>query len=76
MSNIASTDCRMLTGGEWVAAVEGRVLQSQNPATGEAWSTIPDAGATDVEAIREVTQVKRVWVELSETVRDPFVLRV
>ena len=29
-----------------------------------------------VEAIREMTRVKSVWVELSETVQDPFVLRV
>lgn len=29
-----------------------------------------------VEAIHEMTQVKSVWVELSETVQDPFVLRV
>jgi (Z)-2-((N-methylformamido)methylene)-5-hydroxybutyrolactone dehydrogenase len=29
-----------------------------------------------LEAIREVTQVKSVWVELSDTVQDPFTLRV
>jgi (Z)-2-((N-methylformamido)methylene)-5-hydroxybutyrolactone dehydrogenase len=29
-----------------------------------------------LEAIREVTQVKSVWVELSDTVQDPFTLRL
>jgi acyl-CoA reductase-like NAD-dependent aldehyde dehydrogenase len=29
-----------------------------------------------VEAIIEMTQVKSVWVELSDTVQDPFLLRV
>jgi aldehyde dehydrogenase (NAD+) len=29
-----------------------------------------------LEAIREVTQVKSVWVELSDAVQDPFTLRV
>ena len=29
-----------------------------------------------LEAIREVTQVKSVWVELSDTVQHPFILRV
>ncbi len=29
-----------------------------------------------VEAIREMTKVKSVWVELSDTVQDPFTLRV
>ena len=28
-----------------------------------------------MEAIREFTQVKSVWVDLSETVPDPFVIR-
>jgi aldehyde dehydrogenase (NAD+) len=29
-----------------------------------------------VEAIREMTKTKSVWVELSDAVQDPFTLRV
>ena len=28
-----------------------------------------------IDAIREYVQIKSVWVELSEEVQDPFVLR-
>ncbi|GAA0431384.1 aldehyde dehydrogenase [Acrocarpospora corrugata] len=41
---------RNLVGGELVDAVEGRLLDSVNPATGEVWARVPASGAADAEA--------------------------
>src|SRR2546430_869962 len=40
---------KMLIGGEWTRARNERVLESQNPYTGQVWATVPDASAEDVE---------------------------
>ena len=35
-------------GGQFVPAVSGRTVQSENPYTGAAWATVPEAGPEDV----------------------------
>jgi phenylacetaldehyde dehydrogenase len=46
---LAKPDKRMLIGGAWVDAANGRRLDAINPATGERLGTVPDADATDVD---------------------------
>lgn len=43
------TSYKMLIDGEWADAADGKTFPSINPATGEAWATIPEAGEADVE---------------------------
>lgn len=40
---------KMLIDGQWVAASDGKVFDSINPATGEVWCQVPEATAEDVE---------------------------
>ena len=40
---------RMLIGGQWVEAEDGRCFPSLNPATGEVWCEVPEATAGDVD---------------------------
>jgi aldehyde dehydrogenase (NAD+) len=40
----------MLVAGQRVSAASGATFPSTNPATGEPWAQIPDAGAEDVDA--------------------------
>jgi acyl-CoA reductase-like NAD-dependent aldehyde dehydrogenase len=40
----------MVIGGELVEAASGRTFTSENPYTGTAWATVPDAGPEDVDA--------------------------
>lgn len=46
----ALTDYRMLIDGRWVDASDGGRFESINPATGVAWSSIPEATEADVDA--------------------------
>jgi acyl-CoA reductase-like NAD-dependent aldehyde dehydrogenase len=50
---------KMLIDGEWVAASDGAVFDSVNPATGEVWSRVPEATAADVD--RAVTAAHRAF---------------
>jgi betaine-aldehyde dehydrogenase len=47
---------RMLVGGEWTDAGDGEVIESVNPATEEAFATIPHAKAADVQRAVEAAQ--------------------
>lgn len=40
---------KMLIGGEWVEAASGARLESTNPFTGKVWSSVPEAGAEDID---------------------------
>jgi aldehyde dehydrogenase (NAD+) len=40
----------MYIGGEWVQARSGATFETINPFTGQAWATVPDGGAEDVDA--------------------------
>jgi phenylacetaldehyde dehydrogenase len=46
---LARLDNSMLIGGEWVAAASGESLAVINPATGEAFASVPSGGAEDVD---------------------------
>ena len=52
---------RMLIDGQWVEAEDGRTFESINPATEEAWATIPEASAGDVD--RAVKAAHRAFSE-------------
>lgn len=41
---------KMLVGGAWIGASDGKTFDSINPATGEVWSRVPEATAEDVDA--------------------------
>ena len=76
---LARHDHRMLIGGEWVDAIEGRRLQSINPATGEVLGTFPAAGAADVE--RAVEAARRTlhdpaWAALTPARRARLLWRM
>jgi acyl-CoA reductase-like NAD-dependent aldehyde dehydrogenase len=52
---------RMLIGGDWVEAEDGRSFASINPATGEVWCEVPEATAGDVD--RAVRAAQRAFSE-------------
>ncbi|MDT4975098.1 MAG: (Z)-2-((N-methylformamido)methylene)-5-hydroxybutyrolactone dehydrogenase, partial [Pseudonocardiales bacterium] len=37
----------MRIGGQWLDAADGRRFETVNPFTGQAWASVPDAGAAD-----------------------------
>ena len=41
---------KMLVGGAWIGASDGKTFDSINPASGEVWSRMPEATAEDVDA--------------------------
>ncbi len=70
---------RMYIGGAWVDAASGATLESSNPMTGVAWSTIPDAGEEDVD--RAVGSARAAfedpaWAELTPSDRGRLLLRL
>ncbi len=68
----------LFIGGREVASASGRELESVNPTTGEAWYTIPDADAGDVDravrAAREAFESK-AWRGMSPTQRGRLLRR-
>ncbi len=40
---------RMFIDGEWCDAASGRTFETKNPFTGQAWATLPQADARDVD---------------------------
>ena len=63
---------RLQAGTVWVNTY--RAVAPMSPFGGSGMSG--HGRESGLEAIREVTQVKSVWVELSDAVQDPFTLRV
>jgi aldehyde dehydrogenase (NAD+) len=58
---------KMLIGGEWVAASDGKTFDSVNPSTGKVWSRIPEATAADVDrAVRAADRAftSGPWAEM------------
>jgi acyl-CoA reductase-like NAD-dependent aldehyde dehydrogenase len=45
---VAVESYRMLIGGEWVPAVSGAELPTEDPYTERTWATVPDGGVADV----------------------------
>ena len=52
---------RMFIDGQWCEASDGRSFESVNPTTGEAWASIPEATASDVD--RAVQAAHRAFSE-------------
>ena len=52
---------QMLIDGQWVDSEDGKTFESVNPANGQAWATIPEATAADVD--RAVKAAHRAFSE-------------
>jgi acyl-CoA reductase-like NAD-dependent aldehyde dehydrogenase len=47
---------QMRIGDQWLDAADGRRFETVNPFTGQAWASVPDAGAADVDlAVKSAT---------------------
>ena len=40
---------KLFVGGDWVSPIDGEVVPSIDPSTGEAWATAAFGGKADVE---------------------------
>lgn len=70
---------RMYIDGEWVDACTGATFDSYNPATGVAWSRLPDADAQDVDAAVQAAQRAfegTAWSGLTATARGKLLYRL
>ncbi len=70
MSDI--TEYKMLINGEWVEASDGARFDSFEPATGNLWSTVPEATADDVDRAVPVADAAfndGPWSSMSATER-------
>lgn len=70
---------RMYIDGEWVDAHTGATFDSYDPATGEAWSRLPDADAQDVDAAVQAAQRAfegAAWSGLTATARGKLLYRL
>jgi acyl-CoA reductase-like NAD-dependent aldehyde dehydrogenase len=66
-------------GGEWVPARSGATIESINPATGELWATVPEAGPEDIDAAVTAARTaleSREWRSLSATERGKLLRRL
>ncbi|MEX0284606.1 MAG: aldehyde dehydrogenase [Paracoccaceae bacterium] len=69
----------MLIDGAWVAAADGTVFDSVNPATGEVWAQIPEATAEDVDrAVRAAHHAcyDGPWSKMTATERGKCLRRL
>src|SRR3954447_20490335 len=67
----------MLIGGEWVDARSGATFETVNPYTGEAWATIPRAGAEDVDAaVRAARGAFESWGKTTAVARARLLRRL
>ena len=61
---------KMLIGGKWVDAADGRTLEVENPAKREIIGSIPRGGAADIEAaVQAAENAYPEWSRLSPTER-------
>ncbi|NOD93178.1 aldehyde dehydrogenase family protein [Ruegeria sp. HKCCD4884] len=65
--------------GEWVEGSRGQVMKSQNPATGEEWSSFACASAEDVD--RAISAARRsledpAWRDMTQTSRGRLLLKL
>lgn len=69
----------MLIDGEWTIAASGQVFTSFNPATGDAWAELPDAGEADVDRAVRCAQLafeRPEWRRLSPGARGKLLRRL
>jgi (Z)-2-((N-methylformamido)methylene)-5-hydroxybutyrolactone dehydrogenase len=70
---------RLRIGEAWEDAASGATLQSENPTTGEAWASIPDAGPEDVDravAAARAALSDPAWADLTPSARGLLLLRL
>lgn len=70
---------RMYIDGKWVDADEGKTFESLNPATGEVWATIPEAGKIDVDRAVESAHnafTRGPWSSMLATERGVLLRRL
>ena len=71
-------DFKMLIGGKWTAASDGKVFDSVNPATGEVWARIPAATESDVNAAVDAAEAALMgeWGAMTPTQRGKCLHRL
>jgi len=70
---------QMYIGGEWVAAKSGKRFESLNPADGQAWCTVPEAGQEDVDAAVQAAHhafTQGPWSTMMATQRGKLLRRL
>jgi acyl-CoA reductase-like NAD-dependent aldehyde dehydrogenase len=70
---------RMLINGEWVDASDGGTFESENPTTGEVWSSVPEATEDDINrAVEAADRALREgpWAKMSPTERGHCLRRL
>jgi acyl-CoA reductase-like NAD-dependent aldehyde dehydrogenase len=70
---------RMLINGEWVDASDGGTFESENPTTGEVWSSVPEATEDDINrAVEAADHALREgpWAKMSPTERGHCLRRL
>jgi aldehyde dehydrogenase (NAD+) len=74
----AVVELPMYIGGAWTAAADGALMDSYNPATGEIWARVPEAGPEDVErAVRAArTAFEGAWGDVRAADRARVLLRM
>ena len=70
---------QLFIDGEWVEGAAGQVMASQNPATGQDWTTFACAAPEDVN--RAITAARRVlddpeWRDMTQTQRGKLLYRL
>ena len=74
-----SREYEMLMGGAWTAARSGKTLESNNPYTGRAWATVPEADEDDVDrAVRAARDAfdEGPWGKMTGTERARLMRRL
>ncbi len=73
-----ATDQRMLIGGEWVEAADGRTFEVETPARrGEVIAHVPRAGAADVDrAVRAAHAAFPAWRAMAPRDRGRILTRI
>jgi vanillin dehydrogenase len=68
---------QMYIDGSWTSAASGASFDDSNPATGEVWAHVADAGRADAKrAIAAAAQAFPAWSRLAPSVRAGYLLKV
>lgn len=68
---------RLFIGGQWQESALGATFSDINPATGEVWSSVPDAGREDAKAaIDAAAAAFEGWSGLDHVTRSKHLLKV
>jgi acyl-CoA reductase-like NAD-dependent aldehyde dehydrogenase len=75
---MALREGKLLIGGEWVAAADGRTFESINPFTGKVWAVAALGGAADVDAAVRAAQdaLKGPWGSMTASARGRLIRRL